>query len=278
MHPCLNPSLISTKELTGYLGVAQHAGFEWVEADIGDIRKRAEQTSPQEVVDLFASRGVQLASFGLPVNLSGDEASFRDGLARLDRNAGLAMMLGCGRCMTWLRPSVDALPVPYASRIAHRLRLCAEVLAAYGIRLGLEFVGPHHLRHKAYPFVYTINDTLEYIEGIGAPNIGLVVDSYHWYTTESSIADIARIPAGRLVLVHVNDTDRSPAKADDHERLLPGEGRIDLTSFFRGLDQAVYNGPVSVEVLRKQPFAEPESEIAEKAFRAVAGLIEENRS
>ncbi|SEN31102.1 sugar phosphate isomerase/epimerase family protein [Lihuaxuella thermophila] len=273
MEPCLNPSLTVSRDLKQYLDIAQSTGYSWVEADIGSIRRWVEETGIQKVKEEFAARGLRLASIGLPVNVSGEESSFRDGLSKLKEYAKLALALDCTRCCTWLQPSVDELPVPYASRLARRFRLIADVLAAYGIRLGLEFVGPHHLRNKTYPFVYTIEDTLEYISSIGAPNIGLLVDSYHWYTTQATVDDLKRIPAGQIVFVHVNDSNCSPAEALDHERLLPGEGCIDLPGFFKGLSEAGYHGPVSIEVLRTRPFVQPEAEVALQARRAVEKLL-----
>ncbi|WP_188880889.1 sugar phosphate isomerase/epimerase family protein [Alicyclobacillus cellulosilyticus] len=269
MKPCLNPSLVRTRDLEAYLDIAAQAGYTAVEADVGAVVALVRAQGMRAVRKLFRDRGIELGSFGLPVDVHAEEAVFRAGLERLPEAAAVAAELGARSACTWLWPSVDELPVPYASRLAVRFRRCAEVLAACGLRLGLEFVGPHHLRGRAYPFVYTMADTLAYIDGIGAPNIGLLLDSYHWYTTEATAEDIRRIPVHRIAHVHVNDTDRPPAEAVDNERLLPGEGRIPLAAFFTALADIGYAGPVSIEVLRKEPFAEPDLEVAR---RALAGL------
>jgi hypothetical protein len=60
-----------------------------------------------------------------PIDVYADEAVFQEELGKLEKRVELALAL--------------------------RFRLIANVLAPYGIRLGLEFVGPHHLRNKAYP-------------------------------------------------------------------------------------------------------------------------------
>ena len=167
---------------------------------------------------------------------------------------------------------IDELPVPYAARLAKRFRLVAIVLASFGIRLGLEFVAPRHLRNKTYPFVYTLKNTFEYIDGIGSANIGLLLDSYHWYTTEGTIQDLLSLSPKQIVHVHVNDTDQAPSDALDGERLLPGEGVINLTGFFQALENIHYTGLVSVVVLHKQPFLEEDDQIAKKALDAVQGF------
>ena len=63
-----------------------------------------------------------------------------------------------------------------------RLRRCAEILSYYGASLGIEPVAPHHLRTIApHPFVWDFPGGIAIAEGIDKPNVGLLVDSFHWY-------------------------------------------------------------------------------------------------
>ena len=274
MKPCLNSSIVRERELTSFLDIAYRAGYTAVDVDI----RQLEHLEWPQVKELFTERNLEIGSFGLPIDVYADEAVFQEELGKLEKRVELALALGAKSCCTWLWPSIDEPPVPYAARLAKRFRLIANVLAPYGIRLGLEFVGPRHLRNKAYPFVYTLKDTLEYIDGIGASNIGLLLDSYHWYTTEGTIDDLLSLSPKQIVHVHVNDTDQAPSDAHDGERLLPGEGVINLTGFFRALDNIHYTGPVSIEVLHKEPFLEEDDQIAKKAFEGVQGFLQKIES
>lgn len=269
MKPCFNGTLSKAKTLIEYLDAARAAGFQTIEGDIESAARLAQEHGRNYVRNLYTERGITLGAFGLPVDTSGDEQKFKDGLAQLPEYAELALVLGGTRCCTWLWPSIDELPVPYASRLAKRFRACAEVLSAYGIGLGLEFVGPHHLRNRRYPFVYTMDQLFDYIAGIGADNVGVLLDSYHWYTTEATVHDIRKLSVNQVVHVHVNDTNQVPAQAIDNDRLLPGEGRIDLLAFCTALHDIGYSGPLAIEVLRPEPFIEPELDVA---TRARAGL------
>ena len=85
---------------------------------------------------------------------------------------------------------------------------------------------------------------------IGTGNMGLLFDSFHWYTGRGTAQDIASLRNEDIVLVHLNDgiAGRGPDEQVDQERALPGEtGVIDLTTFLRGLDAVGYDGPVVVE-------------------------------
>ena len=143
-----------------------------------------------------------------------------------------------------------------------RLRMCAQIVGAYGVRLGLEFVGPHHLRTAwKNPFIWTLQETLDWIDAIGEPNVGLLFDAYHWYTNELGTADIEALRAEQIIHVHINDAPDVPVQeALDNGRVYPGEGVIDLAGFLRALDAIGYKGAVSQEILSAEaPTESPES-------------------
>ena len=203
-----------------------------------------------------------VGSFGLPVDWRSTDELFLSGLGSLVEKAKAAASLGCTRCCTYVLPSVDMNAAHFMALATKRLRLCAQILGAYGIRLGLEFVGPHHLRtHWKNPFIWTLKETLDWIDTIGEPNVGLLLDSYHWYTNGLTVADIEALRAGQIVHVHINDAPNVPlAEVLDNGRLYPGEGVIDLGGFLHALHTIGYQGPVTQEILTASaPVGSPEA-------------------
>jgi len=117
--------------------------------------------------------------------------------------------------------------------------------------LGLEFLGPKTIRqgHK-YEFIHTLDGMLELCEAIGTGNVGLLLDSWHWYTSYGTLEDITKLKPEQVVYVHINDApDGVPIDEQiDSIRRLPGEtGVIDLVGFLRALKQIGYDGPVTPE-------------------------------
>lgn len=275
MKPCLHPSIVTTTDLQQYLDLAQRHGYEWVDIDLSWANEMDLASGETYVDELFASRHLSLASFGLPVDVYAEESVFNRQLAALPDVAERAFRLGATRCCTWLWPSIDERPVPYASRLARRFRQCAIALMPYGIRLGLEFVGPHHLRNKTYPFVQNLDELMVFLEAVGAPNVGVLLDSYHWYTAGETAESVQRLKAHQIVHVHINDTLEMPEVAHDGERLLPGAGQIDLVAFLGSLDAIGYHGPISIEVLHQAPLDGSDEEIAQSAFQQVTQQIKE---
>jgi sugar phosphate isomerase/epimerase len=146
-------------------------------------------------------------------------------------------------------------------------------LAEHDCRLGLEFVGPRTLRQgHQHEFISTMDGMLDLCQDIGTGNVGLLFDSFHWYTSHGNTDDIARLSDALVVDVHINDgaAGRGPDEQVDNERALPGEtGVIDLTAFLQGLQAIGYTGPVTPE-----PFSKKLRELSpEDAIRTTAEAL-----
>jgi sugar phosphate isomerase/epimerase len=244
------------------LSLARANGYEGLDLPLGELLQLAEQTSVRDVRERFHAAGVRPGGWGLPVDFRGDEETYRAGLAALPRYAALAHELGSPWCATWILPYSDERD--YDANMEHHVRLLqpvAQILADHGCRFGLEFVGPRTARagHK-YAFIHTIAGALELGERIGTGNTGLLLDCWHWYTSHATREDLARLRAGQVVYVHVNDAPpgRDVDEQIDNQRLLPGaSGVIDIAGFLQALDRMGYDGPVAAEPFNAELNAMP---------------------
>jgi sugar phosphate isomerase/epimerase len=234
------------------LDLARANDFAALDLSITDLRERADRTSAQEIKDAFGAAGVRPGAWGLPVNFRGDEEVYHAGLAELPRDAALAQEVGSPWCSTWLLPFSDELDAAAnMERHVARLRPVAQILAAHGCSLGLEFVGPTTMRAgHAHEFIHTMDGALELAARIETGNVGLLLDCFHWYTAHGTIEDLARLSADQVMYVHLNDAraGRAVDEQIDGERLLPGaSGVIDVVAFLQALRRMAYEGPVAVE-------------------------------
>ena len=215
--------------------------------------------SAQQVTDILADlKTKQLAwsATGLPVDFRGEDKIFRDGLAKLPRIAAGLQRAGAKRIGTWLSPSHDRLTyrANFQQHVS-RLREVSRVLKDHGIRLGLEYVGTQLLLvGKRYPFVHTMAETRELIAEIGTGNVGLVLDTWHWWTAGDTEADILALKNDDVVSVDLNDAPKGIAKEQqrDNERELPAAtGVIDAATFVGALVKIGYDGPARPEPFNK---------------------------
>jgi sugar phosphate isomerase/epimerase len=87
----------------------------------------------------------------------------------------------------------------------------------------------------------------------GAPNGGLAVDAWHYFASGSAEAGLLRsVPGERIVGVQLCDAAAVPEAHDLHatlhERLLPGQGELDLAGLMADLRATGTTAPIGVEV------------------------------
>jgi len=263
------PLGVQVASLADGLDLAARHGFAGYHFGIGEVAA----IGVGRARELAEEKGVRLSGWGFPLDFRGDRAPYDEGLAQLPELAAVAAELGVLRTATWIMPASDELS--YEENFAfhvERLKPAAAILAAHGIRFGLEYVGPKTLwASKKHAFAHTMEQMLELCAAIGE-NMGLLLDSWHWYTSRETADDLRGLRAEQIVDVHVNDAPAGIGIDEqvDNVRDLPGAtGVIDIATFLGVLQELGYDGPVMVE-----PFSERVRAMAdEEAVAATADAL-----
>jgi sugar phosphate isomerase/epimerase len=123
------------------------------------------------------------------------------------------------------------------------LRTIARTAADLGMRVGIEPV--HSSIQDDWTLASTVPETLDLLAEVGEPSLGIIFDTWHlWDTPE--VLEHARRHARRFLGVHVNDR-RQPTRSWK-DRVLPGDGVIDLPALFGALDAGGYDGWFDLEI------------------------------
>jgi sugar phosphate isomerase/epimerase len=273
MHICLNRGTAG-RDLAydEFVKLSADAGFPGVDVDMG----WGQMQGAKHLRDLLATHNQKPGGWGPALDWRGDIAKLDDGLPNLKKQAAVAQELGIDSCATYILPSSDLPLTENWNFHVQRLKPIAEVLAGAGLRFGLEFVAPYHLRRRwKHEFIFTPGQMLELAAEVGE-NVGLLVDCFHVHAAGEPWQRVAEIPGNKIVLVHLNDAPRVPlGQIQDGERLLPGGGggAIDIPAFIGSLTQAGYDGPVSLEVFSAELRAMPPLEAARKAWTATQKAV-----
>jgi len=253
---CLSPGAIgvSASQIEA-IDLAAKYGFEAVDPNAGYLASLSEGQLQGLLADM-KSRGLSWGAAGLPVDFRQDEAKFNEGMTALLRLAPLLRKADVTRITTWIMPCSRQLTYRqnFDLHVA-RLRAVAGVLAEHGQRLGLEYVGTQSLRDsQKYPFLHTMAETRELIGEIGTGNVGLALDSWHWWTAGDSQADILALKNEDIVLVDLDDAPAGVPKEQqiDSQRELPAAtGVIDVGQFLGAVIMVGYDGPMRAEPFNK---------------------------
>ncbi len=272
MYICLNRGTAGgSLPFEDFVKLARDSGFPGCDVDMG----YAATKGAAALRNLFegGGRALRYGGWGVP-DWRGDASKWKDALGQLPAIAQAAAELRIDSAATWIMPSSDRPLMENFRFHVDRLTPVAKTLADHGLRFGLEFVAPYHLRrHHKHEFIFTPGAMLELADAVG-PNVGLLVDAFHIHASGTSYDHLAQIPKERIVLCHVNDCPKVTIdQIKDGERLLPGDGAIDLKAFFAALRKTGYEGAMSLEVFNAELKAMDPLEAAKKAWGATQRVL-----
>ncbi|MTD25656.1 sugar phosphate isomerase/epimerase family protein [Erwinia sorbitola] len=265
-----NPLFINTILLGGSseekLHAAAAAGFNQVELWQQDV---AEATGDDAALaDLCQQLSLGLTDYQVLLDFDGAPADLRAD----KRREALQMMTTAQRlgASTLLVPA-STHPQCCVNRIDEDLGWLVNEAADHGLRVAYEAMAwSTHINNTAQAW--------QRIQKIDAPNLGLVVDAFHIFVRQRTLADLAGIPAEKIFLVQLSDLDYQPdgrhlIDTARHHRLLPGEGKYPLKDLLQHLQQIDYRGPLGLEVFNDQRHAANPLTTAKAAMASLRGLL-----
>jgi sugar phosphate isomerase/epimerase len=238
------------------LDYAVKYGFDSISPDLGEFENKS-SARIRDWVETMKAKGIRYSSSGLPVLFHRDQEQFQKRLARLPKYANLAGKLGIDRMVTWIIPGNNELTyLKNFDKHKKRLRQVAKVLGDTNIRLGLEFVGPKTTRLRfRFPFICTQLGMTELVKAIDTGNVGLLLDSWHWYTSHGTAQELLQLSNKDIIHVHVNDAPTgipTDQQIDVRRKLPVTTSVIDLKGFINALVKIGYDGPVECEPFDKE--------------------------
>jgi D-psicose/D-tagatose/L-ribulose 3-epimerase len=188
-----------------------------------------------------ANIGVTICgAFGPSRNLSAEDDAVRSaGLDYLKRCVDFANGLGSPFVSGPMYCAVGATELldkkareKQWDRAVGSLRLAAAYAKDRGIKLAIE-----PLNRFETDLINTVDQGLRLVGDIAAPNVGLLLDTFHMNIEEKDIPDAIGRAAGRIVEFHASSNDRGT----------PGEDHLPWPRIAGALKGADYRGPIVIE-------------------------------
>jgi len=251
----MNFAMVVTTPDSKFVGVALRGSMAESLARVKRLGFQGVELSYRDptIVDVAALRGL-LDTHGLPVvalatgrAYGEDRLSFtdRDAAVRRRTDARVADYLELARTLDnpllifgLIRGFIPQGVKPRTARGWARdaVRRAADRAARHGTRIVVEPINRFECN-----FLHTVEETLEFLDEVGRPNVGILADSFHMNIEDVSITGSLRRAGRRLFHVHVSDSNR----------WAPGAGHLDFGEILRTLQAMRYKGYVSVECMPK---------------------------
>lgn len=279
---CLAPGMVGVRDDPEHaIDRATRFGFEAIEPSPSYIAKLSD-AQLQDYLGKMREAKLAWGCAGLPVQFRGDDAAFERDVKALPDRAKALQRAGATRMGTWLSPTSPSLTyLANFRQHVKRMREVARVLNDHGVRLGMEYVAPKtSWTARRYPFIHTMAEMKDLLAEINRPNVGFVLDTWHWYTAQESTDDLLTLRGHDVIQCHLNDAPAGiPVDQQvDNRRGLPcSTGVIDMKGFLTAMLRIGYDGPLVCEPfmpeLRNKPADEALGIVAAAMKKAVA-LVE----
>jgi len=259
----------SHRNLEEALDAYAAAGFRYVEPYLPLVKAWMEDGHTMEQTrELFDSYGLRfIASSELAVECFHASDVLLPNLRANAENARLISGLG-GSAMIVHTDGPEQVTAGSLHPIARALLDLAEATEGLDVDIAVEF--------NASPVVKSLQSGVRVSEIADHPRVGVLFDTAHYHVTPTKLADINKDSVKWIKHVHLNDMPDIPADLAhrDFDRVLPGEGVLDLPEIISALERNGYEGYFCIELFNAELWGLPTKEAARRCYESLLPLCQ----
>jgi len=273
MKLALNGATTMRADLATDVQAAKAAGFDYVEIWAAKLRKFLKERSAAELKELFAESGLSPLSIN-----SIEHVTFRDAGAyesikhECEELSSIAAAVGCP-CIVVVpgrQPKDGASRANVVAESVKVLNELCDIAARNNVTLAFEFLGQPDCS------VPTLDLAHEIVHEANRQNLGLVIDSFHFYAGNSTLEMIESLDPQLIQIFHINDAENLPrTELEDRHRLLPGLGILPLKQMIGAFRKIGYDKVASVEIFRPEYWEQDPFALAREAHAATKRVLAE---
>ena len=264
---------INTVSLRGtfeeILSASAEAGFRKVEFPLSQVKEHlARGKSVADARALIERLGLRcIGGFDCGVVCFGPADKRAENHARVEASARMISGLGGSNMVVGTDGPQDLSKT--ADVIGDIARVFAEVAARVkplGVTLCVEF--------NWSPVVKSMRTACEVARRSGAANVGVIFDPAHYHCTPSKLDQINAENVRFVRHVHVNDMRDKPGELSNcnSDRVLPGDGCLDVKGLIKALEKHGYKGDFAIELFNEELWATPPAKAAKLMYERMAAL------
>jgi len=250
---------------------AAAAGFDYLEIWAPKLREFLKTHSVPELKTLFVENKIKPLSINSIENITfSDAPAYARIRTQSEELCVIAEAIACPYLVVvpGNSPAGGLSSYEVIEETVSVLRELASIAERHNVALAFEFLWQKDCS------VQTLELADEIIQKVNRRNIGLVIDSFHFYVGGSTIKMIDALDSKRLFIFHINDAEYLPLdRLTDAHRLLPGLGILKLTEIIEALRRIGYDQVASVETFRPEYWERDPFELAREAKAAVESVL-----
>lgn len=270
MKLALNGATTMRADLASDIRAASAAGFDCLEIWASKLTTFLKANSIADLKNLFDEHGIEPYSIN-----SIEHVTFRDEkaharlLEECEELCCIASEINCPYIVVVPSPLPEGKsPADVKEESVRVLEELGRIGERHNVALAFEFLGQPRCS------VQTLAQASEIVNQLKRSNVGLVIDSFHFYAGGSRIESIDALDVRQLFIFHINDAENLPREQlEDRHRLLPGLGILPLKEILSALRRIGYDRVTSVEIFRPEYWEREPQELAREARAAVGQVL-----
>jgi len=259
MRTCFNTATSGQYPLKDTIEYLGRYHYEGIEIDDARLQEYLAERSLDDLRAQLARNHVEVAALmAFPFKAFGERAQI---VANVGKHAEMAKALGAPVLLYFAadQPPEGMSREEALERAAASAAEYGDGAAPFGVKIALEPIGG--LRFMGGP-----KDALAIAAKSGRPNVGIMMDTFHYFKSNIPLEEIRAIPVEKLLIVHINDSPDLPrGELNDSHRVYCGEGAIPLVEELRALKRMGYGGFLSVEIFNRDYWADTHENIVRKS-------------
>lgn len=263
---CLNSSTIRPVPILRKIEIAAAAGYEAIELWHDDIETHLQSSGTlREIRRAVEDRGLTVPT---TIYIKGwFQPAGPEHVAALDevkRRLEQAAAVGAKHIIAG--PPPGKADRDLGARHYHEL---LELGRQFGVKPAMEYLG-------FVDDINTIEAALEVMEKSGHPDATIVIDPFHCFRGGGSIETINRLRADQIAISHFNDSPASPPREQQHDadRVMPGDGIVDLKRYCELLSGTGYDRWLSLELFREDLWQQDPLAVARLGLEKMRSVVE----
>ena len=272
MQIALNGATTMKADLATDFQAAKAAGFAYLEIWAEKLRTFLQHKTTLELSELIANSGVPPLSINSIEHVTFRDSDTWNGIKeQCEELSEIAEKIGC--------PFIVVVPSPLPNTGVTRTEVIAEsarvlgqlcdIAARHNVSLAFEFLGQTDCS------VPTLDLAHEIVRATERSNLGVVIDSFHFYAGGSTIEMVEALDPNLIYVFHINDAENLPREQLlDKHRLLPGLGILPLRELTGAFRKIGYDKVASVEIFRPEYWERDPFELANDALAATKSVLE----
>jgi 2-keto-myo-inositol isomerase len=250
---CLNTSTIKPQPILEKIRLTAEAGFDGVELWINDVYEFVGQGGEVSQIERA------LTDYGLfvPSMIAMRQWAEQEGreyelaLEECKRRMELAQRLGA----TYIVATPPREPCDFGQIAAHY-----KDLLVMGREIGIT---PIFEYISFFNSTSSLTHAWDIVQQADDPDACIILDAFHSWNTNSTLEELKQIPGDKIGHYHIDDAhpDMPATTQTDPNRVMIGDGPIDLAAEIQVLREIGYEGSISLELFNAELWEKDPAEV-----------------